>query len=44
MTLRVDDGDPPEFPSLAGEYAYVLAEPSPGLPTDRGAAFESRRV
>ena len=40
FTLPADDGDPPEFAALAGEYADVLADPPPGLPPDRGPAFE----
>ena len=40
FTLPADDGSPPEFGALAGEYADVLAGPPPGLPTDRGPAFE----
>ena len=40
FTLPVDDGDPPDFAALAGEYADVLADPPPGLPPDRGRAFE----
>ena len=37
-----DDGDPPDFAALAGEYADVLAGPLSGLPPDRGPAFELR--
>ena len=40
--LPPDDGDPPDFAALAGEYADVLAGPPPGLPPDRGPAFELR--
>ena len=42
FTLPADDGDPPEFAALASEYADVLADPPPGLPPDRGPAFELR--
>ena len=42
VTLPADDGDPPEFAALAGEYADVLAKPPPALPLDRGPAFELR--
>ena len=42
FTLPPDAGDPPDFASLAGEYADVLAGPPPGLPPDRGPAFELR--
>ena len=39
-----DEGDPPNFAALAGECTDVLAgpEPQPGLPPDRGPAFELR--
>ena len=42
FTLPVDAGDPPDFAALAREYADVLADPPPGLPPDRGPAFELR--
>ena len=42
FALPVDDGDPPDFAALAGEYADVLADPPPGLPPDRGPAFQLR--
>ena len=42
FALPPDDGDPPDFAALAGEYADVLAGPPPGLPPDRGPAFELR--
>ena len=42
FTLPPDDSDPPDFAALAGEYADVLAGPPPGLPPDRGPAFELR--
>ena len=42
FTLPPDAGDPPDFAALAGEYADVLAGPPPGLPPDRGPAFELR--
>ena len=32
FTLSVDDGNPPNFNTLAGEYADVLAGPQQGLP------------
>ena len=38
----VDDGDSPEFAEPAAQYADVLAYPPPGLPPDRGPAFERR--
>ena len=40
FALSPDDGNPPDFAALAGEYADVLAGPPPGLPPDRGPAFE----
>ena len=42
FALTVDAGDPPDFAALAREYADVLADPPPGLPPDRGPAFELR--
>jgi hypothetical protein len=41
FTLPPDTGDPPDFAALAHEYADVLAGPLPGLPPDRGPAFET---
>ena len=45
FTLPLDDGDPPDFAALAGEYANVLAGPPPGLSRDRALrlSFASRR-
>ncbi len=37
-----DGGDPPDFAALAAEYGEILAGPPPGLPPDRGPAFELR--
>jgi Reverse transcriptase (RNA-dependent DNA polymerase) len=42
FTLPPDEGDPPDFAALAGEFGDVLAGPPPGLPPDRGPAFELR--
>jgi hypothetical protein len=42
FTLPPDTGDPPDFAALAHEYADLLAGPPPGLPPDRGPAFELR--
>ena len=40
--VPADDGYPPKFAALAGEYADVLADPPPGLPPDSGPAFDLR--
>ena len=40
--MPADDGYPPKFAALAGEYADVLADPPPGLPPDSGPAFDLR--
>ena len=44
FSLPPDDGNPPDFAALAAEYGdiRVLAGPPPGLPPDRGPAFELR--
>ena len=42
FSLPAETGDPPDFATLAAEYAAVLAGPPPGLPPDRGAEFELR--
>jgi hypothetical protein len=39
---RLTTATPPDFAALAGEYADVLAGPPPGVPPDRGPAFELR--
>jgi hypothetical protein len=42
FTMPPDTGNPSDFAALAHEYADVLAGPPPGLPPDRGPAFELR--
>ena len=36
-TIALDGPDQPAFPALKGEFADVLAGPSPGLPPDAGS-------
>jgi hypothetical protein len=42
FSLPPDAGDPPDFAELAAEYGDILAGPPPGVPPDRGPAFELR--
>ncbi len=37
LSLPAETGDPPDFATLAAEYAAVLASPPSGLQNDRGA-------
>ena len=42
FALPPNDGDPPEFATLAGKYSNVLAGQPSCLPPDRCPAFELR--
>jgi hypothetical protein len=42
FNLQPADGEPPDFAALTAEYCDILAGPPPGLPPDRGPAFELR--